>query len=398
MSNENKQNAGVRVCAISDAECSRGCGAGACKKEDADPLSDAGQHALYARSPAEPQPDDHAACAHDYVRTDSVCTECGERATQQATKGDGRPSFLEKKTYDASSNTERPSQESYDEGYVEGWNDAIDATPHPVAGSAGQATPPTPQQISDYLHMLDEIQREVVECEARAMPRAVPNEGSAGQAPVGVVVAADPVHGWHMRPLCDWATIGEGTYLYTAPSLTTDAGAVLTDEQRESLENAIANFDRNRFIADAANLRALLAAHPEQRMSDAAPTFEGKHVSLKQHGAKLVLTLELDAIEGAPRYTVTPLNPAAVRNAAHDPNDRTIAFLRDQNRRIIETSDRVHAESDRYRWLRRQAVATHHRDELICQWEVDYVLRGESFDEAIDAARKAEIERQGGEA
>lgn len=45
----------IRVCAISDIECSRGCGTGACKKE---------------ATPVE-------ACAHDYVRTDGVCTECG---------------------------------------------------------------------------------------------------------------------------------------------------------------------------------------------------------------------------------------------------------------------------------------------------------------------------------
>jgi hypothetical protein len=41
----------------------------------------------------------------------------------------------------------------------------------------------------------------------------------------------------------------------------------------------------------------------------------------------------------------------------------------------------------RYRWLSRQAVATHSYDELDCRWEVDYVLRGESFDAAVDAAR-----------
>ncbi|POR52809.1 hypothetical protein B0G62_104106 [Paraburkholderia eburnea] len=56
------------------------------------------------------------------------------------------------------------------------------------------------------------------------------------------------------------------------------------------------------------------------------------------------------------------------------------------------------ADAARYRWLSRQAVASHSGDDLICRWEVDYVLRGESFDAAIDAARKAEIERSGGEA
>jgi hypothetical protein len=44
-------------------------------------------------------------------------------------------------------------------------------------------------------------------------------------------------------------------------------------------------------------------------------------------------------------------------------------------------------DAARYRWLSRQVVATHSYDELICRWEIDYVLRGETFDEAIDAAR-----------
>ncbi|MBH9645086.1 hypothetical protein [Burkholderia vietnamiensis] len=43
--------------------------------------------------------------------------------------------------------------------------------------------------------------------------------------------------------------------------------------------------------------------------------------------------------------------------------------------------------ASRYRWLSRQSVATHSRDDLNCRWEVDYVLYGESFDAAIDAAR-----------
>ncbi|MCA7900709.1 hypothetical protein LGM39_15120 [Burkholderia cepacia] len=55
-------------------------------------------------------------------------------------------------------------------------------------------------------------------------------------------------------------------------------------------------------------LRALLAAQQPE-----PPTFEAKHVSLKQKGAKLILTLELDGVESALRYTVTPINPSVVR-------------------------------------------------------------------------------------
>jgi len=54
--------------------------------------------------------------------------------------------------------------------------------------------------------------------------------------------------------------------------------------------------------------RALLAAQQPE-----TPTFEAKHISLKQKGAKLILKLELDGVEGAPRYTVTPINPSVVR-------------------------------------------------------------------------------------
>lgn len=47
-----------------------------------------------------------------------------------------------------------------------------------------------------------------------------------------------------------------------------------------------------------------------------APSFNARHVSLSQPGTKIILTLELDAIEGAPQYIVTPVNPAVVRQAA----------------------------------------------------------------------------------
>jgi hypothetical protein len=45
-----------------------------------------------------------------------------------------------------------------------------------------------------------------------------------------------------------------------------------------------------------------------------APSFSAKHVSLKQRrDGKLHLTLELNEVEGAPHYTVSPVNPAVVR-------------------------------------------------------------------------------------
>ncbi|HIC7214890.1 hypothetical protein [Burkholderia stabilis] len=67
-----------------------------------------------------------------------------------------------------------------------------------------------------------------------------------------------------------------------------------------------ADYDAELRLLD--RLVALLAAQQPE-----PPTFEAKHVSLKQKGAKLILTLELDGVESAPRYTVTPINPSVVR-------------------------------------------------------------------------------------
>ena len=53
-------------------------------------------------------------------------------------------------------------------------------------------------------------------------------------------------------------------------------------------------------------------------LSTAAPAFEAKHISLTQKDAKLLLTLEIDAVEGAPAYLVTPINPAAVRSSVSE--------------------------------------------------------------------------------
>ncbi|WP_186239465.1 hypothetical protein [Burkholderia gladioli] len=56
--------------------------------------------------------------------------------------------------------------------------------------------------------------------------------------------------------------------------------------------------------------RALLAASP----APAIPAYPAKHISLKmRRDRKIVLTLELDAVEGAPAYLLTPVNPCVVR-------------------------------------------------------------------------------------
>lgn len=159
----------------------------------------------------------------------------------------------------------------------------------------------------------------------------------------------------------------------------------MTKEQREALSWAadrahvaslgkpIDGFEGQRWRV----LKDLLAAHStEQRMSDAAP-------------------------EGC-----TPADARKLREANHrlaDENHRqarTIAFLRDQNRRIIEAADRIRDgaacaadDAARYRWLRRQAVEVKSYASGNPSWEIDWALRGESFEAAVDTARKAEIER-----
>ncbi|WP_046427849.1 hypothetical protein [Burkholderia vietnamiensis] len=91
-----------------------------------------------------------------------------------------------------------------------------------------------------------------------------------------------------------------------ARSLTTAyRDGALSAHHVSELELAIAN-QRYELLDSGANLAAL------------PPTFEGKHVSLKQKGAKLFLTLELDGVEGAPSYLVTPVNPAVVRAEMKD--------------------------------------------------------------------------------
>lgn len=46
---------------------------------------------------------------------------------------------------------------------------------------------------------------------------------SQAAAPVGVIVANDQVHGWHMKALKPWNEIGEGTLLYAEPGDVLDS-------------------------------------------------------------------------------------------------------------------------------------------------------------------------------
>jgi hypothetical protein len=115
----------------------------------------------------------------------------------------------------------------------------------------------------------------------------------------------------------------------------------------------------------------------------------------------------------------TPADARKLREANHrlaDENHqqaRTIAFLRDQNRRIIEAAGRIrdsaaHDRKDaaRYRWLRERAWyvdAATHALELRERWRAGDEPPPDSGDieQALDGARKAEIEcidRAGGEA
>src|ERR1700688_5047480 len=43
------------------------------------------------------------------------------------------------------------------------------------------------------------------------------------------------------------------------------------------------------------------------------PTFRARHLSCKTKLGKIVLTVELDALESARSYTIRPVNPAVVR-------------------------------------------------------------------------------------
>jgi hypothetical protein len=132
----------------------------------------------------------------------------------------------------------------------------------------------------------------------------------------------DAIREQFKRELADAAAV--------APAV--DAGARDTDAIAIELWKAA---DSCGFEQFREAVRAALSA----RASDAAagaPTFDAKHVSLKQKGDKIILTLELDGLEGAPRYRVTPINPAVVRShPAIEPKAEAGVQLKERHEEIM---------------------------------------------------------------
>jgi hypothetical protein len=88
----------------------------------------------------------------------------------------------------------------------------------------------------------------------------------------------------------------------------------LVSLHRTQLEREKSTLRQFRQFASAASPKPV--AQTERALTD-APQFDAKHVSLKERpDGKLVLTLLLDGVEGAPRYKVMPVNPGVVRTAA----------------------------------------------------------------------------------
>jgi hypothetical protein len=100
-----------------------------------------------------------------------------------------------------------------------------------------------------------------------------------------------------------------------------------------------------------------------------APTFEAKHVSLKQKGEKIILTLELDGVEGAPRYAITPINPGVVRADADTAGAwQSIETAPKDGRMFLGWVDAVqYGESDDGRQFE-----TDVSDHDFCQWREDH--------------------------
>ncbi|MBP0714835.1 helix-turn-helix domain-containing protein [Burkholderia sola] len=109
MSNENA--ATVRVCAISDAECSRGCASGACKREAEDPCV---AHPKDASIQPEPRTADEAVYRFGY---DGVCRIQSARTDEQA-------AFVELMGYDRPE-TEGIAQDVWD-SQRGAWLEALD--------------------------------------------------------------------------------------------------------------------------------------------------------------------------------------------------------------------------------------------------------------------------------
>ncbi|WP_321865677.1 hypothetical protein [Paraburkholderia tropica] len=251
------------------------------------------------------------------------------RATQQATKGDERAASQEVVTLPALCANDCLLPE------------ARANTPSPVAGRAVGVM----ATFSGKHGMTWLVDPESLPEGTKIYAGTI--SGSAGQAPEGwKLVPVEPTPEmvdalWDGLPkgftFSNYTPRGViASIISAAPSLATDAGAVLTRRQVRVINRAINYFDSTVHpVPDGIvnDLRALLAAHPtEQRMSDAAR----------------------DA-EDAARYRWLKANTRAFSldmggNHRYDPSR---AFMK---------------------------------------------LRGPSLDDAFDAARNAEIERQGGEA
>lgn len=72
----------------------------------------------------------------------------------------------------------------------------------------------------------------------QAYARAAVEADRAQQGePVGEIVAADPVHGWHMHALIPWEEIGAGTKLYRAATKAPAPADCVACEGKPSAEN-----------------------------------------------------------------------------------------------------------------------------------------------------------------
>ncbi|WP_208452989.1 hypothetical protein [Burkholderia gladioli] len=154
-------------------------------------------------------------CAHDYVRSDGVCTECGENpATADERAADaccpfcGSDDFYtdsalgKRQALCNSCEAAGPTEETDDEAIASF-----------TRMRASQAAAPTPQQISDYLHMLDAVQREVVEREARALE---PTQGTwfAKAQAAAPADAREPVVLWQDGTGMLWDTYSHGKWMH----------------------------------------------------------------------------------------------------------------------------------------------------------------------------------------
>lgn len=78
---------------------------------------------------------------------------------------------------------------------------------------------------------------------------------------------------------------------------------------------------------------------------------------------------------------------------------RDLAFQKEVTDAARQTQGELLARAEgfgkdaaRYLWLRRQAVAVRNYASGNPNWEIDWALRGESFDDAVDAGR---LQREG---